>query len=183
VIIPRVKSFNITRNGAWAWAESFGVSLSPVRISPQPTARSLMLAAPATPANALTKPVDGPKISCSIDSVNGQPYDPARPAHPRDRTLKLEGWTAPVEPAESIEAWIVLTDANGSRTFFRAVSTDRPDIARHFNRPELKRAGFSVILDLSGRALNGTQRVSLYSVSDGAAFACPFDFNVNLTPS
>ena len=174
--VSRVKSFQITTNGAWGWLDGFDVHLTPIHVSPQPTARGLLLSARTSPPDVLAKPNDEAKIACYVDSVDGRPYDAGRPVFSRDGVLKLEGWTAPKEPARSIEAWVVLTSANGEKSFFKAPSRGRPDVAAAFKRSDLETAGFSVMLDIG--TLSGSQRLSLYSVSAGAAFACPIEMNV-----
>jgi hypothetical protein len=174
--VPRVKSFKITTNGAWGWLDGFDVHITPIHIALQPTARPLLLSAPTTPPDTLTKRVGDAKIACYIEAVNGQPYDTARPVFALDKVLELRGWTAPKEPAKSIEAWVVLTSASGEKSFFKATSRDRPDVVAAFKRPDLKTAGFRVLLDLG--AVTGRQKLSLYSLSGGAAFACPVEMNV-----
>jgi hypothetical protein len=174
--VPRVKSFKITTNGAWGWLDGFDVHITPIHVGVQPTARGLLLSGPTTPPDTLAKPVGDAKIACYIDAVNGRPYDTARPVFALDKVLELRGWTAPKELAKSIEAWVVLTSASGEKSFFKAASRDRPDVVAAFERPDLKTAGFRVVLDLG--AVTGKQKLSLYSLSAGAAFACPVEMNV-----
>jgi hypothetical protein len=95
----------------------------------------------------------------SIDAINGAP--PAAVQLSAAALLRLDGWlVVSVDPAIMPDAvYLVVTDSTGKRKYVRTRLSTRPDVAAHFNKPGLERAGFTVAALVSG--LNGTYTLGL----------------------
>jgi hypothetical protein len=169
----RVKSFKLVTHAPNFWKGDIAVRLTPINITPQPTARALILTQPSiNPPIALSRPLQQTAALCSIDFVNDRPYQHASTNKAVDGTVRLQGWTAPPANAESssISTWVTLISLDGKTQYFKAPLQDRSDVAVFFKRPDLKESGFSITLDLSERP--GKQTINLFSVSGEAAYKC-----------
>jgi hypothetical protein len=172
---PKVVSFRITTGIRGLWSRRFEVTMTPIRLTPQPGARALV--EPPTPA-ALSQRITSPKAQCHLDLVNGRPLAPdgvIRAAHHR---VRLQGWTAPPDSANGPdEAWVSTTALrNGEKHYFRAQGWLRPDVAAYLHRPGMKNPGFIATLDL--KELSGPQAISVYSLADGKAYDCGIDLSL-----
>jgi hypothetical protein len=168
----KVASFRITTTGNGLWSSSFDVKLTPIRLTPQPTARTLLML-PPTPAAALSQPITSPKAQCYLDFVNGGPPAPNGVIHASHGRIRLQGWTNPPASAANgpDETWVSATAVgNGERRFFRAESWPRPDVVAFFRRPGMKNPGFTATFERS--TLNGPQTINIYSLADGKAYDC-----------
>ncbi|HEY2347293.1 MAG TPA: hypothetical protein VGH80_15695 [Xanthomonadaceae bacterium] len=106
----------------------------------------------------------------SIDVVNGttSPADIAASG-----SLRVDGWLAPSTTAGRLAdaIYVVLTDAQGHRTYLTTHASSRPDLATGFNNPVMADAGFSTAGDISRFA--GNYELSLAFKSAGALASCP----------
>jgi hypothetical protein len=170
---PRVKSFKLLTQSPKFWKSDIAMRLTPIDITPQVTARALVVAQPSiNPPAALSAPLGQTAALCYIDLVNGRPYQPAPTHKAVDGIVRLQGWTAPPESAEtsSMSTWVALTSVDGKTQYFKALPQSRPDVAALFKRPALKESGFNITLDLSTR--RGKQTINLFSVSGESTYKC-----------
>jgi hypothetical protein len=168
----RVKSFKLVTHSPNFWKSDIAVRLTPINITPQPTARALVVAQPSiNPPTALSRPLQQTTALCAIDLVNDRPHQHVPTHKAVDGTVRLQGWTAPPENAESssMSSWVALTSPDGETQYFKAPPQNRPDVAVVFKRPALKESGFNITLDLSARP--GIQTINLFSVSGEAGLA------------
>ncbi|HXI91795.1 MAG TPA: hypothetical protein VNO24_17415 [Blastocatellia bacterium] len=175
---PRVKSFKITSDHKGLWKTTFDMRTIPIKIIPQLSAKSLISTAPSTPPADLLMPAQAPKPTCHIDFVNGEPLSAAITLTAEHDTLRLDGWIAPGETiaSGSFETWIVLKAEDGSKKYFKAKSTARPDVAAALSRPDLQNAGFSAVLDLA--SVSGEQTIELLSRVDSTVHSCGIAMNM-----
>ncbi|CAG9213081.1 conserved membrane hypothetical protein [Paraburkholderia sabiae] len=169
---PRVKTFKITAHHNGFWNPAFTAQLTPINVSPQPIAKRLVLTAPSTPPAEVLASTQSPQPRCNIDFMNGVAFSSgATVAEGRD-TLKMDGWIAPVEKisSDSMTTWVVLTAADGSKTYFRATPTPRPDVAQVLNRPDLQKSGFTAMLDIT--SVHGQQTIDVIAQLNGVAHSC-----------
>ncbi|WP_227242820.1 hypothetical protein [Paraburkholderia caribensis] len=169
---PHVKSFRITSSRKGFWRTEFSARMTAVAIPLQTTARRLILTVPSTPPSEVMSPVQMPAPRCHIDFINGVAFASDSTVKGGQDTLKLDGWIAPAETSavSSMKTWVTLTAADGSKMYFQARPTPRPDVAQALGRSELSNSGFSAMLDI-GRA-NGPQTVDVITQLDGVAHAC-----------
>lgn len=169
--VPRVTAFRITTSGRNLWSPQFEVRLTPIHLTPQPTARALLLIRSGPPPTALTTVLASPKPECHLDTVNGGV--PGGVLRADDGTLQLQGWTNPpaAAPGGPEETWVTLTSlATGETRFFRAGTDPRPDVAAWLKLPGMREPGFDATLDLG--AMPGPQMLNIYSLSGGKAHDC-----------
>jgi hypothetical protein len=174
--VRRIKSFKLVTHSPIFWKSDVDVRLTPISITPQPTARALVIAQPAIqPPNALAAPIIQSAATCSLDLVNGERYQFSRIRRPDDGAIRLQGWIAPPATTKSslISTWVALASQDGNTEYFKALPQDRSDVIAVLKRPAF---GFDVTLDLSTRP--DKQIINLFSVSERAAYQCSTTINV-----
>jgi hypothetical protein len=118
--------------------------------------------------------------SCNgaIDEVQGAaPVSSLTPG----RLLSARGWLAASAEKGTLpeNAYIVLTDEHGDRTFIKGLPELRPDVAAAFNQPDLVRAGYTISFDTQGR--RGLYRMQLAMKNAGHIEVCPeYSITLNL---
>jgi hypothetical protein len=124
-------------------------------------------AAPATVADA---------CEGSIDAVNGTSASAVVSA---SGSLRVDGWLAAAEAKGHSGAkgrladavYVVLTDAQGHRTYLKTHLSPRPDVGAYFNDPAMDHAGFSTMGDIT--RLKGNYFLGLAMKSAGELKSCP----------
>ncbi|GJH02913.1 hypothetical protein [Paraburkholderia terrae] len=176
---PRVKAFKITANRRGFWNPAFTARLTPVSLSPQSVAKRLILTPPSTPPAEVLASTQNPAPRCHIDFMNGVAFSSGATVTGERDTLKLDGWIAPAEKisSNSMTTWVVLTAADGTKTYFRTKPTPRPDVSQALNRPDLQNSGFTAMLDIT--SVHGQQTIDLISQSDGVARTCGLDIKMH----
>lgn len=94
--------------------------------------------------------------------------------------LSVNGWLAvSVDQAILPDAvYVVLSDDQGNRQFLRTRPNPRPDVGAYFKNPELGRAGYISMADIS--ALNGQYSLGLGIKQSNKIKICP-QFNIQAT--
>jgi hypothetical protein len=95
--------------------------------------------------------------------------------------LQVDGWLAVSMGKGQILAdatYVVLTDAQGHRTYLRTHLLPRPDVGAYFKSPVLGNAGFSTRGDISG--FKGNFSLGLAFRSAGESKICP-QFNIPIS--
>jgi hypothetical protein len=177
-----VTSFRMVTSGRSFWSPEFQVRLTPIRLTPQPAARALVLTEPSPPPAALSQPLTAPKPQCYVDVVNGHPLAAGGTLSADDQRISMQGWTNPDSAAGGPdETWVALTSVEtGEKRFFKAGQQARPDVIALFRRPGMKNPGYTITLDLAGT--RGPQLLDIYSLADRKAYDCGFMFRVAETP-
>lgn len=168
----RVRRMRVWTSEIGLWDTNIQVAFSSLSIPQQSAARQWALEQPQTAPAFLAEPTDA-GATCSLDMVNSAPVA----SHQGDfvvghKVAALSGWAAPSaqQGMGPDENWIVLTAVDGSRSYYKARSEERPDVKKAFNQPMMKEPGFMAHLDIS--TLSGRQEVTIYTIHDGKAQSC-----------
>lgn len=169
---PRPESFKLVTHWPVFWEPIIRVQLTPINISPEPSAKTLVVTPwAADPPTALLKKGWPTTQHCTIDAVNNEPYRSSTVHRTATGLLVLQGWASPVEGADSAttSTWISVS-GNAGMHYLKAVTQQRPDVAAAFNRPLLSSSGFRAVLDLGEDS--GKQSIKVFSVSNNTAYNC-----------
>jgi hypothetical protein len=118
------------------------------------------------------------KCDGGIDMVNGE-SPPPRTVY-TSGLLEVQGWLAlSVDRAVLPEAvYIVLTDSQGKHRYLRTRAMLRPDVGAAFKRPELEKAGYRTLADIS--SLEGEFNLGVAARQANKVEICP-QFKVSTT--
>lgn len=133
------------------WSHSYRLSLTALPAQAALDVTGMLGAARFSNAPAADT---GAAVQCEgfIDAINGQPAS----TPPAVRSfLRVHGWVAMLPAPRHVaqQVYLVLTDDVGRRHYAPAQAMQRPDVAQHFNQPELIGAGYSLyanVLPLHG---------------------------------
>ncbi|GAC1607196.1 MAG: hypothetical protein NVS3B3_09610 [Aquirhabdus sp.] len=110
------------------------------------------------------------KCDGSIDVVNDTFPAPAN--FSASGLLRVNGWlAASADKAMLPEAvYVVLTDDQGKRKYFRTRPTARPDVGAYFKKQKLNESGYTTMADIS--ALEGKYTLGLAMKMSGKVKLC-----------
>jgi hypothetical protein len=170
-----VKSLKLATHSPTFWNSNIDVRVTPISITPQPTAIALASAQRLMEPSPQSRPIKGTTATCKIDFVNGERYQPNLTHKDHGGTLRLQGWIAPPPNVDStsMSTWAALTSDEGKTEYFKAVPQNRSDVIAALKRPAF---GFDITLDL--KAHPGKQIIRLFSVSESAAYQCSATISV-----
>jgi hypothetical protein len=170
-----IKSLKLVTHSPTFWNSNIDVRVTPISITPQPTARALANAQRLMEPSPQSRPIKEATATCKVDFVNGERYQPNLMREDHGGSLRLQGWIAPPPNVDSnsMSTWAALTSDDGNREYFKALPEDRSDVIAALQRPAF---GFDITLDLNAHL--GRQIINLYSVSESAAYQCSETMNV-----
>jgi len=170
---PKVKAVRIHSEGARLWQSNFDVSMTPINITPQESARSLVLSAPQNEAPEWISLQAAGSAQCTVDSANGATYRPGAPVAKLNGVVLLQGWIGPNIQNEDtrMQIWGVVERSGMPPTYYKAKVMSRPDVAAALKRPDLTDSGF--ILGIEFPDEPGSKKISLISIVRDRVFTCP----------
>lgn len=172
----RVKSFSLSpSSGTGFWQDEVLVTFSSLELT-QTVNPGSNLSVPQKPTalSANTKLVQSEQCEGYIEQLNGQPLSGRLLV---EGLLSANGWQAISKPQPKLadKTILILSDGSNHHWLMDTQANPRPDVARHFGKPELERSGFDMTADTSGLA--GPYFVKLGYVQQGQLFLCP-QFNI-----
>jgi hypothetical protein len=151
------------------WSSTYRVRLDQLPVTPPADVATMLKFDRFT---AAPMPVATSTVQCEgvIDSINSGP--PAASIDARG-LLRVQGWMTllPAPRHSASQLYVVLTDANGAQKFAPAHVITRPDVAVHFQQPELRDSGYQLNADLS--EMRGDYRFGLAVEQQGQLYHCP----------
>ncbi len=146
----KVKSVKFFTEREGLWQDDIAISMTPILIQPQVSARALIFSAPEPGPDI--KKVSSP-AQCTIDTISGASVNPAVAAPAgTDGAVRLQGWAAPQhlqDDGSDMQVWAVVKQKDGTTEYYKAKMMARPDVAAYLKRPGLNQSGFTLAMDFS----------------------------------
>ncbi|WP_087628733.1 hypothetical protein [Caballeronia telluris] len=110
---------------------------------------------------------------CSVDEINGSPYQPGRNISLKNGANTIKGWAVYAGGAgvPNERVFVEITRRDGSVQVIEAEKTERRDVNEHFQNTGSGRSGFSATVD--GVTLTGPSKIQIVQLSKGRYARCP----------
>lgn len=169
---PKVKSVRIYTEGKGLWQDSIDVSITPIKIIPQRSARELVVDSAVKPSIELEAFRAAGSAQCTIDGANGAKYQPGVSIGELNGVVLLRGWIAPnrEDDENRMQVWAIVERSGSPTRHYMAKKESRPDVAAALKRPSMVDAGFTLALDF--RDEPGIKNIALVSIVGGNVYEC-----------